>query len=54
MEGGAENLHCNQCLREFPWEPLAWEHLGVFPNSEVLGNHLCPEARISHNYPRAA
>lgn len=25
------NLYFNQCLREFPWGPLAPEHLGVFP-----------------------
>lgn len=47
------DLHFNQQLGEFPWEPLAQEHLGVFPNSEVLGNHLCLEVRISQSYPRA-
>lgn len=52
--GRPGNLRFNQCLREFPWETLAPEHLGVFPNPEVpgKGNHLCPSPG-SVGYPRA-
>lgn len=40
---GLGNLHFNQCLREFPWEPLAPEDLGVFLTLRFLEKETVPQ-----------